>query len=146
MNKKFTILFLILLVLSSVIHNCKSDPSKKTETLNTNNNGYNESFRKTGWINETKYRAVIYIITNDECKKSSLAEIEEKIKFEAYKNLQNELNPSFNRNASIQIKALADNSGKMIKIEKDCTESNIYFYDIEKNDLKSDFEKIKNLK
>jgi len=109
-------------------------------------NGLNESFRKTGWISESKYRAVVFIITDDECKNSSNPEIEERIRFEAYKNLQKELNPAFNRNASNQIKILADTYGKMVQTTKECATGNVYFYDLEKKDLKSDFEKIKNLK
>ena len=87
----------------------------------------------------------MFIITNEECEKSTASEIEEKIKYEAYKFLQKELNPSFNRNAFIQIKGLSDNFGKLIKVDKDCVDGNIYFFDIEKKDLKADFEKIKNL-
>ncbi len=137
----------MLFLLTFCVQNCVTDSRKKTENNNTNGlNGINESFRKTGWITDNKYRAVIFIITIDECKNSSLSEIEERIKFEAYKNLQKELSPAFNRNASNQIKYLADNFGKVIKAEKECVDGNIYFYDIDKQDLKSDFEKIKNLK
>ena len=129
------------------IQNCLTDSQKKPKINNGNGeNGLNESFRKTGWITESKYRAVIFVITVDECKNSSLSEIEERIRFEAYKNLQKELSPSFNRNAINQIKYLADNYGKMITADKECVDGNIYFYDLEKSDLKTDFEKIKNLK
>ena len=143
--KKYIIIFIFFLV-SLSIQDCSKETTKKTDIVNINGNEFSESFRKTGWITDKKYRAVIFIITLDECKKSSLTDIEDKIKFEAYKNLQKELNPSFNRNASIQIKNLADNSGKLIKQNRDCVESNIYVYDLEKNDLKAEFEKIKNIK
>lgn len=136
---------LILTILS--LQNCLTDSQKKPEINNTNGqNGINESFRKTGWITETKYRAVIFVLTSDECKSSSLTEIEERIKLEAYKNLQKELSPSFNRNAVAQIKYLTDNYGKMMTSDKECVDGNIYYYDVDKPDLKSDFEKIKNLK
>lgn len=136
----------VLILMIFLIQSCLTDSTKKPDTKNVNQNGYNESFRKTGWITENKYRAVIFIITDDECKNSSSFEIDEKIKFESFKNLQKELNPTFNRNVSTQIKVLADNFGKIIKIERECEEGNIYFFDLEKKDLKSDFEKIKNLK
>jgi len=145
-KKKYLISSFVLILLIFTIQSCLTDSTKKTVIKNGNQNGYNESFRKTGWINESKYRALIFIITDDECKNSSSVEIEEKIKFESFKNLQKELNPTFNRNVSPQIKNLADNFGKIIKIEKECVEGNIYFFDLEKKDLKSDFEKIKNLK
>jgi len=145
-KKKYLMSSFVLILLIFMIQSCLTDSTKKTVIKNGNQNGYNESFRKTGWITESKYRAMIFIITDDECKNSSPAEIEEKIKFESFKNLQKELNPTFNRNVSPQIKNLADNFGKIIKIEKECVEGNIYFFDLEKKDLKSDFEKIKNLK
>lgn len=143
MYKRYTTVFIIFL-LSLSSQNCLKNSTKKTQK--PEENGFNESFRKTGWITENRYRAIVFIITDDECKNSSPAEIEEKIRFEAYKNLQKDLNPSYNRNASIQIKNLADSSGKVIKQDKDCIEGNIYFYDLEKNDLKAEFEKIKNIK
>lgn len=131
----------------SFLQNCLTDSQKKPENNITNGEkGLNESFRKTGWITENKYRAVIFVISADECKSSSLSDIEEKIKLEAYKNLQKELNPSFNRNAVIQIKYLADNYGRMMTSDKECVDGNIYYYDLEKFDLKKDFDKIKNLK
>jgi hypothetical protein len=137
-------LALILLIYST--QSCSTKPVKKPDINSSNQNGYNESFRKIGWMTENKYRSVIFIITEDECKNSSRSELDEKIKFESYKHLQKELNPAFNRNASVQIKNLIENSGKLVKISEECRESNIFFFDIEKKDLKSDFEKIKNLK
>ena len=146
MKKKYVMSFLALILLIFSIQNCSTKPVKKAENNNSNQNGYNESFRKIGWIAENQYRSVIFIITEDECRNSSEAELREKIQFESYKNLQKELNPAFNRNASIQIKNLIENSGKLIKTNEECRETNIFFFDIEKRDLKADFEKIKNLK
>ncbi|PKL16992.1 MAG: hypothetical protein CVV49_13420 [Spirochaetae bacterium HGW-Spirochaetae-5] len=146
MKKKYVMSFFALILLIFPIQSCSTKASKKPESSNSNQNGYNESFRKIGWVGENKYRSVIFIITEDECRNSSDPELSEKIQFESYKNLQKELNPAFNRNASIQIKNLVENSGKLVKTNKECSESNIFFYDIEKRDLKSDFEKIKNLK
>jgi hypothetical protein len=145
-KKKYVTIFSALILLIFLVQNCSTKPVKKTAADNSNHNGYNESYRKIGWITENKYRSVIFIITEDECKNSSRSELDEKIKFESYKNLQKELNPAFNRNASVQIKNLIENSGKLVKISEECRESNIFFFDIEKKDLKSDFEKIKNLK
>lgn len=129
------------------IQGCRTDSGNKpgNNVLN-GNNGYSESFRKTGWINDNRFRAVVYIITEDECRKSTETEIEERIRFEAIKNLQRDLSPDFNRNASIQIKNLAEKNGKIVKADKGCVEKNIFFYDIEKDGLRSDFEKIKKSK
>ncbi len=146
MKKKYVMSCFALILLIFSIHSCSTKPVKKTDSNNSNQNGFNESFRKIGWIGENKYRSVIFIITEDECRNSSDAELMEKIQFESYKNLQKELNPAFNRNASIQIKNLIENSGKLVKTSQDCSESNIFFFDIEKRNLKADFGKIKNLK
>ena len=147
MSKKYLLFFIMLLFLTFSIQNCLTDSKKKLNDIKTaDQNGFDETFHKTGWISDSKYRAVVFVITNDECKNSSLSEIEEKIRFEAYKNLQKELNPSFNRTTANQIKSMTDISGQMIKTGKGCDDSNVYFYDLEKKDLKSDFEKIKNLK
>ena len=147
MSRRYVVPFFMLFLMIFFLQNCLTDSQKKPGNNNTNGEKtINESFRKTGWITETKYRAVIFVLTADECKNSSLSEIEERIRLEAYKNLQKELSPSYNRNAVNQIKYLADNYGKMMTSDKECVDGNIYYYDLEKSDLKTDFEKIKNLK
>ncbi len=146
MKKKYVASSFAFILLIFFIQSCSTKPVKKTEGNNSNQNGFNESFHKIGWIGENSYRSVIFIITGDECRNSTLAELNEKIQFESYKNLQKELNPSFNRNASIPIKNLIESSGKLVKTSEECRESSVFFYDIEKKNLKADFEKIKNLK
>lgn len=105
-----------------------------------------ESYKKTGWIEEDRYRAVVYIITREECQVNKVSDIEEKIKLEALKQLQKELNPSYNRNASVQIRNLLDKYGNVIAAGQSCIDSNVYFFDVVKKDLKTDFINIKNLK
>ncbi|HOP30779.1 MAG TPA: hypothetical protein P5120_10275 [Spirochaetota bacterium] len=105
-----------------------------------------ESYKKTGWINDSKYRAVVFILTLEECKSNSAGEIEERVKFEAFKQLQKELNPSFGRNATVQIKNLMNKHGRVIAAGQSCIESNVYFFDLEKKELRTDFINIKNLK
>jgi len=145
--KKYFPLYFMLAILIFLLQNCQTENKKKPDDKNVNSqNVLTETFRKTGWITENQYRVVVFIITNEECEHSSQSEIEEKIKFEAYKNLQKDLSPSFNRNASTRIKLLTDSYGKLIKADKGCVDGNVYFYDLEKNDLKVEFEKIKNLK
>lgn len=146
MKKKYVTFYFALILLIFSIISCSTKPANKTVSSNANENGYSETFRKIGWITENKYRSVIYIITEDECRNSSCTEMEEKIKFESYKNLQKELNPLFNRNVSVHINNLIANSGKIIRLNEECGKSNIFFFDIEKNNLKTEFERIKNLK
>lgn len=147
MIKKYFVPCIICVLITLSIQNCLKDNNKKTADIPLNGqNELNEKFHKTGWITKDQYRAVVYIITGTECEKSSQAEMNDKIKFEAYKHLQKELNSGFDRNTSIQIKILVDTYGKLIKPEKGCLESNTYFYDLQKNNLETEFEKIKNLK
>ena len=157
MNKTICVYISIFFLVLSTLK-CLTDSKKKIEANNSplisqdstrDINGQDEldeSFRKVGWIKEDKYRALVFIITKDECNNSPISDIETKIKLAAYNNLQKELNPSANRNASIQTKKLIDNFGKMIQLDKDCNSENIFFYDIIKKDLKSDFEKIRHTK
>lgn len=146
MKKKYFIVFLLLSVSQFTMVECLTDTNRKAVNKNNKDVQLTQSFQKTGWLTHEKYRSVVYILTDDECKNSTNTEIEEKIKYEAYKQLQKELNPTFNRNISVQIKKLLDNFGKIEKLEKDCYGSNIYFYDIEKQNLESDFMNIKNIK
>ena len=124
---------------SDVIKNNPPDDDVKS-------NGYNETFKKTGWISDTKYRAVIYILTYEECIASTREQIEEKIKYEAIKHLQSEMKIIFTRNQSAKASTLMENYGLMSPDEINCTENNIFFYDIEKKDLKLEFQNIKNTK
>ena len=144
---KITSPFFILFILTAVLYcSKKQEINKKSPAVVLEQQGLLESYRKTGWITEEKYRAVVFIITNDECLNTPGPEIEERIKLEAYKQLQKELNPSFSRNASVQIKNIIDRHGSVITAGQSCIESNVYFFDIEKKDLKREFVNIKNLK
>jgi hypothetical protein len=155
MNKTICLYISLFFIVLSTLK-CVTDTEKKIETNNspsiTSKSDINkkdelyESFRKVGWIKDNRYRTIVFIITSDECKNSPIADIETKIKLAAYSLLQNELNPSSNRNAAAQIKKLIDSFGEMIQVDKDCSSENIFFYDISKEDLKFDFEKIKNIK
>jgi len=113
---------------------------------NIKNNGYNETFKKTGWISETKYRAVIYILTLEECNGSTREQVEEKIKYEAIKHLQAEMNITFTHNQHSRANNLIANYGLMSPVDFKCTENNIFYFDIEKKDLKLEFQNIKNIR
>jgi len=167
MNKTICLYIIpVFLVLSAL--KCLTDSGNRIETnnqpsitaqdntsnINNANNANNtnkknelyESFRKVGWIKDDRYRTIVFIITSEECNNSPIADIETKVKLAAYNHLQKELNPSSNRNAAVQIKNLIDSFGELIQVDKDSNSENIFFYDIVKKDLKSDFEKIKHTK
>lgn len=137
---------IILSVLTSQFCMKKQTVEKTTLPVMTEQNGLSESYRKTGWIDESKYRAVVYIITREECQNNTVSDIEERIRLEAFKQLQKEFNPAFSRNATVQIKNLIDKHGRVIAAGQSCIDSNVYFFDLEKRDLKTDFINIKNLK
>jgi len=157
MNKTIC-LYICLFVLALSLLKCLTDSGKKVEDIPpviTNqdttsnvkkNDEIHESFRKVGWITDSRYRVLVFIITRDECYNSPKSDIEAKLKLAAYTSLQHELNPSANRNASAQIKKMIDDFGEMIQVDKSCNSENIFFYDVVKNDLKLNFEKIKQTK
>ena len=124
--------------------NTKLTPDDKEKP--DNESILNETFKDTGWLSETRYRAVIYILTYEECRASTRDQIEEKIKFEAVRHLQKSLNITFSRNQLNRVKNLLDNYGILIPDEIKCSENNIFYFDIEKEDLSIEFNNIKNLK
>ena len=143
------ILTLITVITFSFFLYCSKEVAKNNISDNngsTVNNGYNETFKKTGWISDTKYRAVIYILTYEECNSSTKEQIEAKIKYEAIKHLQIEMDIIFTRNQIAKARILLDNFGLMSPYEINCTKNNIFYFDIEKKDLRLEFQNIKNTK
>lgn len=136
------------IILCTIVY-CGKEVTKNNNSDNNGNavnNGYNETFKKIGWISESKYRAVIYILTYEECNASTKEQIEEKIKYEALKHLQSEMDITFNHNQNAKARNLLDNFGLMIPDDIKCTENNIFYFDIEKNNLRLEFQNIKNTK
>ena len=146
--KLYRLFIIITAIALSAFLYCGKNTTRQDVSVNDgkNNNGYNETFKKTGWLGENKYRAVIYILTFEECRSSTREQILEKIKFEALKHIQQELNTTFNRNQITKTRNLLDNYGIMSPYEYDCVENNIFYFDIEKKDLKLEFQNIKNTK
>ena len=149
--KKRTIIF-PLMVLFSILtfFYCGSEAKKDVTDEGRNGkdagNGYIETYKKTGWISENRYRAVVYILTLEECKNSTREQILEKMKFEAERRLQMEAGITFNRNQHARIKNLLDNYGEMTPDVIDCKENNIFYFDIEKENLQMDLNNIRNTK
>lgn len=140
----FSFIFIVLFTAQFCIK--KQTVEKTTLPPIIEQKNLSESYKKTGWIDDSRYRAVVFILTLEECTSNSAGEIEERVKFEAFKQLQKELNPSYGRNATVQIRNLMDKHGKVIAAGQSCIESNVYFFDLEKSDLRTDFINIKNLK
>ena len=141
-----SLFFLTIAVLTAQYCSKNQIDTKVPVVKPSGNDNLEESYRNIGWINDSRYRTGVYILTKEECAGSRKDEIDDRIRMESFKHLQKELNPSFNRNAAVQIKSLIDNYGKVITAGSSCMESNVYFFDIEKKDLKTDFINIKNLK
>ncbi|HRS62621.1 MAG TPA: hypothetical protein P5554_05455, partial [Spirochaetota bacterium] len=134
-------LFLIILLSPSCSKEQQRIDKKSQELSHTELTGL---YKKTGWISDNSYRTGIYIITSEEFNSSNKDAIKEKIEMEAEKHLHKELNPSFNRNISAKIKLLMINNGKIIYAGQSSMESHVYVYEIEKNNLKKEFDDIKN--
>ncbi|HOQ12189.1 MAG: hypothetical protein BWY23_02033 [Spirochaetes bacterium ADurb.Bin218] len=136
-------LFLIILLSPSCSKEQQKIDKKSQQLSHTE---LTELYKKTGWISDNTYRTGIYIITNEEFNSNSKDTIKEKIAIEAEKHLHRELNPSFNRNISARIKILMANNGKIIYAGESSMQSHVYIYEIEKNNLKKEFDDIKNMK
>ena len=162
MKKTICLYISLLFIALSALH-CSTDTEKNNTVDNSKriitqdstssaisdtkkNAEINESFRQIGWIKDNRYRSLVFIITPDECRNSSMSDIKAKLELAAFTSLNKELNPSTNRNASAQVKKMIDSFGEMIQVDKNCNSENIFFYDIVKKDLKSEFERIKNTK
>ena len=149
MKKALLTYIILILAVILTINYCGKKITKKTpddKHTSENENIINETFKDTGWMSETRYRAVIFILTYEECRASTRDQIEEKIKFEAVRHLQKSLNVTFSRNQLARVKNLLDNYGILLPDEIKCSENNIFYFDIEKNDLSIEFNNIKNLK
>ncbi len=145
------ITLLLLLLLSFFILPCSKDKIKNDNIITDNhsdekNSLYSERFRKVGWINSTRYRAVVHIQTYEQCMKNSPEYVREYLESRALRNIQNELDTGFSRSAAIQITNLIKNHGIVMRPDQQCKEINIYYFDITKENLQKDFQNIRTLK
>jgi len=130
---------------------CSKNKIKDDKQIKNNNsyeNGtlFSEQFRKTGWINSTRYRAVVHIQTYEQCIKNSPEYVREYLEIRALRCIQNELDTGLSREAAIQINNLIKKHGIILRPDLQCKEINIYYFDITKENLQIDFDNIKTLK
>ncbi len=139
----FTALILIALA-------CSQKKVKDHSAVNPhNNNGENlfsEKFKRTGWINNSRYRAVIHILTYDQCISHEKEILKDSLEMRAFRNLRNELGTAGSREADVHILNLIKNNGIVLRPDLTCTEINIYYFDINKKNLTNDFKYIQSLK
>lgn len=141
---------ILFLIFSIFIISCSREKIKSEN--NTDNNSAHENpflsekFRKVGWINNSRYRAVVHIQTYDQCMKNSAQYVKEYLQMRALRTIQNELNTGQSRDAVIQINNLIKNNGIILRPDLQCKEINIYYFDIVKDSLQKDFQNIKTLR
>lgn len=142
---------LLFIILSVILLPCskkeiKDDQSLKSNSSKSENPLFTEKFRKIGWINNSRYRAVIHIQTYEKCKNTSQEEICEYLEMRALRNLQHELKTGLSREATIQILNLIKDHGSILRPELQCGEINVYYFDITRENLKSVFKNIQSIK
>jgi len=123
-----------------------NDKSKNENKAKNKGEKITRKYKKTGWIAENRYRALVYIVTEEECKSSSKGELENKIKNEAVISLHRSFNRGFNPKRNGALINLINNYGKLIIDNDECLKDNVYILDIIKEDLRQDLRRIKNIK
>ncbi len=143
--------FILIIVLTVATLPCSKKETKdiqspKSTFSESGNPLFSEKFKKVGWINNSRYRAVIHIQTYEKCKNTSHEELCEHLEMIALRNIQHELKTGLSREASIQILNLIKDHGIILKPESKCSEINICYLDIVKENLKSVFRNIQSIK
>jgi len=137
---------LLLLAISCTRDKVKDDSAGKQENKNNGESIFSEKFKKTGWINSNRYRAVIHIFTYEQCISTRSEIIKDDLEIRAFRNIRNELGKSGSREADVHILNLIKNHGIILRPDLTCGEINIYYFDINKKNLKNDFKSIQSLK
>jgi len=138
---------LILMALSCSQKKVKDHSAVQPENNSSNGeNLFSEKFKRTGWINSTRYRAVIHILTYDQCISYEKEILKDNLEMRAFRNLRNELGTAGSREADVQILNLIKNNGIILRPDLTCTDINIYYFDINKKNLTNDFKYIQSLK
>lgn len=143
--------FILFILLSVATLPCSKEKIKNNKSLKNNNPEtenffFSEEFRKVGWINNCRYRAVIHIQTYEQCKDTPQEQVRELLEMRALRNVQNELKTGLSREASIHILNLIKDYGVLLRPELECGEINIYYFDIYKDNLRNDFKNIQSIK
>ena len=137
---------LLLLAISCTRDKVKDDNAGKQDNKNNGESIFAEKFKKTGWINNNRYRAVIHIFTYEQCISTRSEIIKDDLEIRAFRNIRNELGKSGSREADVHILNLIKNHGIILRPDLTCGEINIYYFDINKKNLINDFKYIQSLK
>lgn len=148
LNKILSVLFILLIIATFA---CSKKKVKDVDTAKpeNNNNGeylFSEKFKKTGWINSSRYRAVVHILTYDQCVSEQKEILKDNLEMRAFRNIRNELGTTGSREADVHILNLIKNNGIILRPDLKCGEINIYYFDINKKNLTNDFKYIQSLK
>lgn len=143
--------FILFIIITALTLPCSKQETKETQSpkstfSESENPLFSEKFKKVGWINNSRYRAVIHIQTYEKCKNTSHEELCEYLEMIALRNIQHELKTGLSREASIQILNLIKDHGVILQPESECGEINICYLDIVKENLKSVFRNIQSIK
>jgi len=147
-NKLFSALLIILVIitLSCSKKKVRDDDAVKHENNSKGEYLFSEKFKKLGWINSSRYRAVIHILTYEQCVAEQKEILKDNLEMRAFRNIRNELGTAGSREADVHILNLVKNNGIILRPDLKCGEINIYYFDINKKNLANDFKYIQSLK
>ncbi len=145
-RSKFAVFILALILLVHVL--CKKEQVRdnkngKENPVSENNNKIDKKYLNEGFISGNVFRSVI-IATKEECEEGT-ADIEEKSKNRAFSSLQKYLQSTGHYsggNIKARLLNLINQNGRFIPLKKECRKNNIYYYDIEKEDIKGHLKRI----
>ncbi len=142
---KNLITIVVLLMFFACSENLKENKNDAADKSNTTKN-LNSQYRKTGWISDTTYRALVHIVTIEECKSTPEEDLRQKVRNEAVISLQRSFSDGFNRKRHSALLNLVNNYGRIIVDSQECVKDKVYVLDIVKENLKNEMQRIKNIK
>ncbi len=148
MNKREYRHFIVILIsifIIAVIFSCLKKDIKKTETKDpdaakttvSHDNDIDRTYLSEGFLSDSQYRVVI-ISTREECE-GNVDDIKEKSRKRLIISLEKYLvsiNKKIDANTRVKIQNILNQYGRFSIKDKTCHEKNIFYYDVEKNDLK----------
>jgi hypothetical protein len=143
---KFSAFILALVILMQV--SCKKDQVKDSKNggkdpVSENNHKINKKYLNEGFISRNIFRSVI-IATREECEEGT-AGIEEKSRNRAFTSLQKYIQSTGNYSGGktkASLLNLINQNGRFIPLKRECSKNNVYYYDIEKKNIKGHLKRI----
>jgi hypothetical protein len=142
---KFSAFILAIVILMQV--SCKKDQVKDNnggkDPVSENNNKIDKEYLNEGFISRNIFRSVI-IATREECEEGTSG-IEEKSRNRAFTSLQKYVQSTGNysgANTKARLLNLINQNGRFIPLKRECTKNNVYYYDIEKKNIKGHLKRI----